>query len=154
MVDIPDDSWNKSRELKLVKPTIQGGSFINTQNYFKKIQNHHDFIAIGNISNENDRYSKIPHSTYEFKIPTEVITRSNIYGIYVGVFDKSQSITYSWPETTSHYSKIPSPSNWGHLISPDKSLPEFNIPFFSIIIGFSIIMLCFQLKSRFFNIKF
>jgi len=131
--------------------TIQGGSFVSTQNYYKKIQNHNDFIAIGNASNENDRYSKIPHSTYEFRIPTDVITRSNIYGIYVGIFDKSQSITYSWPETTSHYTKIPSPSSWGNLVSPDKSLPEFNIPFFSIIIGFTIIMLYFQVKSRFLN---
>ena len=116
--------------------TIQGGSYISTQNYYKKIPNHENFIGIGNISDENDRYSIIPHSSYEFRIPTDVITRSNVYGFYVGVFDQSENTLYSWPSSaTSHYTKIPSPSSWGTLVSPDSSLPEFHLPFIPIIVG-------------------
>lgn len=116
--------------------TIQGGSYISTQNYYKKIPNHENFIGIGNISDENDRYSIIPHSSYEFRIPTDVITRSNVYGFYVGVFDQSENTLYSWPPSaTSHYTKIPSPATWGTLVSPDSSLPEFHLPFIPIIVG-------------------
>ncbi len=127
--------------------TIQGGSYLSTQNYFKKIINHENFIGIGNISDENDRYSVIPHSSYEFRIPTDVITRSNIYGFYVGVFDKSENTLYSWPASaTSHYTKIPSPSTWGTLVSPDSSLPEFHLPFITVIAGFIGILVITQSK--------
>ena len=34
----------------------------------KKIPNHENLIAISSISDENDRYSKMPHPGYEFKI--------------------------------------------------------------------------------------
>jgi len=116
--------------------TIQGGSYLSTQNYFKKIINHENFIGIGNISDENDRYSVTPHSSYEFRIPTDVINRSNVYGFYVGVFDKSENTLYSWPASaTSHYTKIPSPSTWGTLVSPDSSLPEFHLSFITVIAG-------------------
>jgi len=127
--------------------TIQGGSFISTQNYFKKITNHENFIGIGNISDENDRYSKTPHSSYEFRIPTDVINRSNVYGFYVGVFDQSENTLYSWPPSaTSHYTKIPSPSTWGTLVSPDSSLPEFHLPFIPIIVGLIGILVITQYK--------
>lgn len=127
--------------------TIQGGSFISTQNYFKKITNHENFIGIGNISDENDRYSKTPHSSYEFRIPTDVINRSNVYGFYVGVFDQSENTLYSWPPSaTSHYTKIPSPSTWGTLVSPDSSLPEFHLPFIPIIVGLIGIIVITQYK--------
>jgi len=127
--------------------TIQGGSFISTQNYFKKITNHENFIGIGNISDENDRYSKTPHSSYEFRIPTDVINRSNVYGFYVGVFDQSENTLYSWPPSaTSHYTKIPSPSTWGTLVSPDSSLPEFHLPFIPIIVGLIGILVITQSK--------
>lgn len=135
---------------KSIGHTIQGGSYISSQNYFKKIPNHEDFIGIGNVSNENDRYSMIPHTSYEFRIPTDLINRSNIYGFYVGVFDQSELQTYSWPQSaTSHYTKIPSPSTWGNLISPDKSLPEFNLPLFYVIIGFVGILIITQSKVKF-----
>lgn len=134
---------------KNIGHTIQGGSFISTQNYFKKIINHEDFIGVGGISNENDRYSSIPHSSYEFRIPIDLITRSNIYGFYVGVFDKSETKMYSWPESsTTHYTKIPSPSTWGSLVSPDKSLPEFNFPSLYVIVGLIGILIITQIKTK------
>jgi len=118
--------------------TLQGGSSIPTNNYFKNIKNHPEMIAFGGISDENDRYSKIPHASYEFKIPTEVIGRSDNYGLYVRVIDSDSSLVYSWPNIILEESKnIPSPTKWGDLISPDKSLPEIPLP----IMIFAILMI-------------
>lgn len=128
---------------------IQGGSNISSQNYFTKIKNHPDYIAIGNISTENDPYSKIPHPSYEFRIPTDLIGRSNIYGLYVGIFDNHQLKTISWPESNTHYTKIPNPSTWGHLISPDNSLPEFNIPLFFFLISLVSILIISKIRTGF-----
>jgi len=47
--------------------TLQGGHFLAPSGYFKKIENHPGLIAAGGLSDENDRYSKTPHITYEFK---------------------------------------------------------------------------------------
>lgn len=109
--------------------TLQGGSTIPTNSYFKNIKNHQDMIAIGGISDEHDRYSKIPHASYEFKIPTELIGRSDNYGFYASVFDYNSGTVYSWPSIDSEkLNTIPSPSKWGDVISPDKSLPEMPVP--------------------------
>ncbi len=81
------------------------------------------------------------------RIPTDVINRSNVYGFYVGVFDQSENTLYSWPPSaTSHYTKIPSPSTWGTLVSPDSSLPEFHLPFIPIIVGLIGILVITQYK--------
>lgn len=134
---------------KSIGHTLQGGSYISTQNYYKKIPNPENLIAIGNVSNINDRYSPIPHASYEFRIPTDFVGRSNVYGIYVGVFDKSESKMYSWPDSaTTHYTKIPSPSTWDELVSPDKTLPEFPLPLVSVVIGILGILIITRLKTK------
>jgi len=114
-----------------------------------KIIDSEEFIAVSSISDENDRYSKIPHPSYEFKIPIELLERSDNYGFYVSVYDASLNKFYSWPKnsTIENSSDIPSPSKWGDIISPDKSLPELNLPIlvFAILI-FTIIFV--QSKVR------
>ncbi|KFM18078.1 hypothetical protein AAA799P11_01235 [Marine Group I thaumarchaeote SCGC AAA799-P11] len=116
----------------------QGGSPFALKQNFEKIY-HPDFIAIGGVSDENDRYSKTPHTSYEFKIPLELIGRENVYGFYVGVHDSYTKTTYTWPENipVDTFTKIAKPNHWGEIYSPDKSLPEFEIPL--LIITFSII---------------
>ena len=91
-------------------------------------QSDENFIAIGAASDKVDRYNKTPHASYEFKIPLDVIGRSSNYGFYISVFDKHSQNHYSWPYDIQKQSliSIPSPSKWGELISPDKSLPEFS----------------------------
>lgn len=108
----------------------QGGSLLSVNGNFKKISNTEGFIGIGSQSDLNDKYSKIPHVSYEFKIPVNLFDRSNIYGFYVLVFDATTNQYYSWPIDIipEDAFDIPSPSNWGELISPDKSIPEFNFP--------------------------
>ena len=108
--------------------TYQGNSVPAINGYFKKIPNHQDFIAIGTASDNFDRYSNTPHASYEFKIPLELLGRSNNYGFYFSVFDAHTQTHYSWPYSIEKQSviSISSPSQWGDLISPDKSLPEFN----------------------------
>ena len=53
--------------------TLNGGSPSFQTSHFNIQKNHLDFIAIGGTSGENDRYVKIPHAAYEFKIPIEQI---------------------------------------------------------------------------------
>ena len=115
--------------------TLQGGSPIMKNGHFKNISNHENLIAIGNVSDENDRYTKTPHAVYEFRIPTEVIGRSDNYGFLVYVFDANANSVETWPDNIklNEIMSIPSPSQWGDMISPDKSLPEFEIPVLILI---------------------
>lgn len=115
----------------------------------QKISNPDDFVAISTVSDENDRYTKTPHPSYEFKIPIELLERSDNYGFFLSVYDASLDKFYSWPEnaTRENSSDIPSPSKWGDIISPDKSLPELSLPImiFTILI-FTIILV--QSKAK------
>ena len=109
---------------------FQGGSANGLSENFQKIINPDNFIAISSVSDENDRYTEIPHPSYEFKIPIDLIKRSDNYGFYLSVYDASSDTFYSFPKETIRENtlKIPSPSQWGDIISPDKSLPEFHLP--------------------------
>lgn len=110
--------------------TLQGGSNLGENSYFTKIKNNPDLIAVGGISDSNDRYTGIPHPSYEFKIPIEIVGRSDKYGFYAAVYDSNVNKVYSWSENTTekNFLDIPSPANWGEMISPDKSIPEFQWP--------------------------
>jgi len=128
--------------------TLQGGSSLDT-NDFQNIQNPDGFIGMGGISDENDRYSIIPHASYEFRIPTDLIGRSDNYGYYVGVYDDFTKTTYSWPsEIVLDEFKIPSPKLWGEIISPDKSLPEFDLPFLALVSSLVLILVITRIKNK------
>ena len=128
--------------------TLQGSD----SGEFKSVGNHKDLIAVGGVSDENDRYTAVPHTTYEFRIPIELLERTDTYGIYLQVFDHSNSTTFAWPSgIISENSEIPSPAKWGIIYSPDKSLPEYDVPMLVLVIGiFSIILL--SIKSREYNL--
>jgi len=113
----------------------QGGSSLSLNGNFKKISNTEGFVGVGSKSDQNDKYSKIPHTSYEFKIPINLFDRSDIYGFYVQVFDASTKQYYSWPSggIPDGVFDIPNPSKWGELVSPDKSIPEFNLPILVMI---------------------
>ncbi len=123
--------------------TFRGGSIMTTGNHLTKIENDPKLIAIGNISDENDRYSSIPHASYEFRIPIETIGRSDDYKFYTAVYDSSKNLVYNWPENLSGnvFPNIPPPSSWGQLVSPDKSLPEFPWTVLTLIFSFFIIFI-------------
>jgi hypothetical protein len=99
---------------------------------YSEIKNTFGFIGIGAISDNNDRYYKTPHASYEFKIPTELVGRSNNYGFFFSVNEGNSQ--YSWPSNDMIYS----PNKWGNLVSPDKSLPEFEVIWFVMIFGITI----------------
>ena len=122
--------------------TLQGGDYLIQTNHFTKTKNDFGLIAIGGISDEHDRYSGIPHNTYEFKIPIKVVGRSDTYGFYVATYDANNNKVYNWPQniTNNEFPAIPSPSKWGHLISPDKSLPEFPWPIFAMASSFLFVL--------------
>ncbi|MFQ5476314.1 MAG: hypothetical protein ACE5DT_04700 [Nitrosopumilus sp.] len=128
---------------------FQGSTIDESTISIQKIPNPDNFIAISAVSDENDRYVKTPHPSYEFKIPIELLERSDNYGFYLSVYDASLDKFYSWPEnsTRNNSSDIPPPSEWGDIVSPDKSLPELNIPIliFTVLI-FTIILI--QSKAR------
>jgi len=137
--------------------TLQGGSPIAITGFFTSIPNNSNLVVIGGISDEDDRYSRIPHESYEFKIPLDVIGRSDRYGFYVSVIDGETKKSYNWPQlvTPDRYPYIPPPNMWVEIFSPDQSIPEFSLPHYilistlllSIIVGKMI-----KLKnSKFFN---
>ena len=129
--------------------SIFQGNSLDESISMNKISNPDDFIAISSVSDENDRYTKTPHPSYEFKIPIQLLERSDNYGFYLSVYDASLDKFYSWPEnsTRDNSSDIPSPSKWGDIISPDKSLPELSLStlVFTILI-FTVILV--QSKAR------
>lgn len=108
---------------------LDGDSPIGFASNYKKIAQPEGLIEIGSLSDENDPYSKTQHPGYEFRIPTELIGRSDKYGLYLDVYHAQSSKGYSWPqEIHSSPFNIPSPKEWGEVISPDKTLPEFPAP--------------------------
>ena len=118
------------------KPITLQGSVDGT---LEIIENHKDLIALGTVSDVNDRYSPVPHTSFEFRIPLDVIGRSDRYGFFLSVFDSDTSTTYTWPPELQlgADSKVPSPQEWGMLYSPDKSLPEYELPLF--VLAFAIL---------------
>ena len=120
---------------------LQGGSPLGINSNFKKIDSPPGFIGISNVSDINDHYTDVPHTSYEFRIPTDLVGRSDMYGFYVGVYDSHSNKIHSWPQSIISDSllKIPSPSKWGDLVSPDKSLPEFPWPVLALVSSLAII---------------
>jgi hypothetical protein len=112
----------------------------NTQN-FTEIPNPNGFIGLSAVSDNNDRYSTIPHTGYEFKIPTEIIGRSNIYGFYFAVYEANSQTYYSYPQNTTTNTMIAPPNLWGEIYSPDKSLPEFNLPLLLLLPALGLVLL-------------
>jgi hypothetical protein len=129
---------------------LQGGSSLGLNSYFEKIDSPEGFIGVSSVSDQNDRYSKIPHTSYEFRIPTELVGRSDVYGFYLGVYDSHSSKIYSWPQDVISDSplNIPSPSKWGEMVSPDKTLPEFQWPVLALFPTFLLVIYLTKLRYR------
>jgi len=133
--------------------TLQGGGLIAVQGFYQKIPNHPELIAVGGTSGEWDRYSKIPHSSYEFKIPLEIIGRSNNYGFFIAIHDSDSGNYYGWPTDVKleKYPFIPEPNKWGQLISPDKSIPEFDLPFLMLLPAIAFVVFFSNILSKKFS---
>ena len=129
--------------------TLQGGGNTIINANLKKIPNHPELIAVGGFSDEYDRYTAIPHATYEFKIPIEILGYSSAYGFYVYVYDDFGKIV-TWPEkqTSEKYPFIAAPEQWGKIVSPDKSIPEFDLPILMLITTFFIIIFLTMYKRH------
>ena len=104
--------------------TLQGGSPIFQTSHFNLVKNHPDFMAYGGMSGKNDPYVNRPHATYEFRIPIEQIGFQDEYGFFVQVFDGNDVKTYPKEFSGKYPQKIPSPTKWGKIISPDRSITE------------------------------
>ena len=104
--------------------TLQGGSPIAQTSHFNLVKNHPDFVAHGGMSGENDPYVTEPHATYEFRIPIEQIGFQDEYGIFVQVFDGNDVKTYPKDFSGKYPQKIPSPTKWCKIFSPDRSISE------------------------------
>lgn len=128
--------------------TLEGGNILGINNHFSVVDNNPSLIAIGGISDENDRYSTTPHTTYEFKIPLEIFERSDKYGFFAGAYVANENKIYSWPEDMKDQDifHIPSPISWGDLISPDKSIPEFPWPLIALLFTTFFIIVISKIK--------
>ena len=104
--------------------TLQGGSPISQTSHFNLVKNHPDFVAHGGMSGKNDPYVTAPHATYEFRIPIEQIGFQDEYGFFVQVFDGNDVKTYPKEFSGKFPQKIPSPTKWGKIFSPDRSISE------------------------------
>ena len=127
--------------------TYQGNHTLNPQNAYKEISNYDGFIGIGTSSDENDRYSGIPHTTYEFKIPTDLIGRSSVYGFNFAVFDENTKKFYTYPDDITTNNGFSSPADWGEIYSPDKSLPEFYLVPLVMVLAIVPVVLVTRIKK-------
>lgn len=129
--------------------TLRGGSSLSETSHYMKIDNPSGLIGVSSVSDQNDRYTSTPHASYEFRIPMDVVGRSDTYGFYLDIYDQNKNHVYSWPQEISINSPfdIPSPNNWGEIISPDKTLPEFPGPLFIMI--FSFVLIIFVTRRQF-----
>ena len=129
---------------------FQGGSVNSVTGNFQQIHNSKNFISLGSVSDENSRYHQTPHTSYEFRIPIELVQRSDNYGFYLSVYEAQSQKFYSWPEESARKSffKIPSPANWGDIVSPDKSLPEIHLPIIILLVSIlATVLIPFKIKN-------
>ncbi|MEM2160530.1 MAG: hypothetical protein QXN55_06225 [Candidatus Nitrosotenuis sp.] len=127
------------------------GTILQGQNNssLQVIQNHADFIGKSSASDQNDRYTAKPHPSYEFRIPIELFGRSDKYGFFFSMYDSSAKKFYNWPtNATRNNVDIPSPQLWGELISPDKSLPEFDLPLLVLLPSLVLVFYFTRTKSK------
>lgn len=124
------------------KMEVKKGELHNGIIDYKTIPKPKGVVAISTASDEGDRYTRIPHSSYEFKIPTELISRNNVYDFYFGVYDFKSNSTYTYPPEIiiNSTNQIPDPAMWGKIISPDKSLPEFHFPFIAMLSSIALVI--------------
>lgn len=127
---------------------LQGGSPLRPTSNFYTVLDKEGVIGVGGISAKDDRYTSIPHTSYEFSVPIDFVGRTDNYGLYVGVYEASSKKVYSWPQqiTLDRPNQIPSPSQWGELVSPDKSIPEFELPLLVLIPAIIAIVLITKIK--------
>lgn len=123
--------------------TLRGGQ----NDRFTQIDSHPDFIAIGGISDQNDRYSGMPHAGYEFRIPTEIIGRHSVYGFYFAVYDDNTKKFYTYPVGIITNDGFSSPTEWGDIYSPDKSLPEFYFAPLVMILSVTSVILITRIRK-------
>ncbi len=130
--------------------TLQGGASLGYNGNFKKIANPEGLVAIGSVSDKNDRYSSEPHSSYEFRIPLDQLGRSDHYGFYMAVFESHSNKIYTYPKDIQLQNTlyIPSPKLWGDLISPDQSLPEFPWPVLILVTALSSLIVTSRLRPN------
>jgi hypothetical protein len=124
----------------------QGG--YDSETNFNKITSPDGFIGIGTISDANDRYTPVPHPSYEFRVPTNLIGRESVYGFYFLVYDGDAQKAYTYPQNLNPENFVSSPSQWGEIYSPDKSLPEFGIPLFSLVLSILAVVFFSRIKQR------
>jgi hypothetical protein len=98
-------------------------------------------------SDENDRYSSVPHTTYEFRIPTDFIGRSSIYGFNFAVYDDNMKKFYTYPDKITTSDGFSNPSEWGEIYSPDKSLPEFYLMPMVMVLSITFVVLITRIKK-------
>lgn len=122
-----------------------------TNSKFKRIFKT-EFEGMGDVT-VTDRHSVVSHVTYEFKIPVDLVGRSNEYQFYVAVYEAQNNYTLTWPKyiTLKNNFDIPPTSSWGTMISPDKSLPEFPLSISILVITMIVIIAISRIKVDFIN---
>jgi hypothetical protein len=126
----------------------RGGGMLSEMNHLERIPIPDGFIGVSSTSDHNDRYTLVPHPSYEFRIPTDLIGRESVYGFYFLVYDHTTQQSYTYPQNLIVENFVSNPSEWGEMYSPDKSLPEFGWSSISLILSFAAIVFLAKLKHR------
>lgn len=128
--------------------SYQGGHTSARTSFFNKIPNPDGFIGVSTTSDNNDRYTQNPHPSYEFKIPINLIGRESVYGFYFLVYDGHLKKSYTYPQNLDPENFVSSPNQWGEIYSPDKSLPEFELPLLSFVLAIFSIVFFAKIKNK------
>ena len=140
-----------------INPKTKTAKWQVSSQSFVDVENLEGLIIVGGVSDHNDPYNKTPHPSYEFKIPLDFFGRYDRYGFFVGVYDAEKHSSYTWPENINVdlSSELPSPSKWGIIFSPDKSLPEYPIPTLILVVTImGVILLSLKNRTLFVTNKF
>ena len=126
---------------------MQGDLSSNSQ--FKELDDIPYLYIYGDVSSDGDRYNETPHTSYEFKIPTDLVGRYSEYGLFFSVYEHESKKYYTWPHGIQFNNDklISEPNQWGSIISPDKSLPEFNFSIMFLLLIPTIIVLQIYLNT-------
>lgn len=115
---------------------------------FVKIPDPDGFVGKSTISDHNDRYTPVPHPSFEFRIPLDLIGRENVYGFHFVVYDAHSQRAYTYPQNTTQTNFVAGPDQWGEIYSPDKSLPEFGLPMALLMLSLGAAVLLVRIKHR------
>lgn len=125
-----DDFWFTSKPA-VYQGTGEGG--LEFRSAWEEIATF-PLVHVGEgFNGQNNPYEVENHKIYEFAISVDLIQPRNEYRFYASVQDKDSRVIIRWPSDVTEAPYLDTlgehhphtPTEWGAIISVDKSIPEF-----------------------------